>query len=255
MLRIEIKVLFTVFAVFLAFSSESQDEKIPYDILNRINKTIKLFKADSISELALLVNYPLRRENPLPDITSKEEFISNFSNLFDSIFIRKLINCTDSDIFRVRGDYGVFAGEIWFDENGNIIGINYISPSERKLKEKLVHEVFGRMYHGIKPWKENYLVCKSNNFIIRVDDTEDGLRYISWGKGKQISDKPDLVLYHGHEEFQGTEGGVTYTFKNGRWAYVLDDVWESEEVKETGLYLRLLYMGVEKKSYKCEETK
>ena len=188
------------------------------------------------------------------------------SILFDSSFKSKLLSYNDSDVFEHNGYFGLvggpFSGDIWMDENGLVASINYQSAAELKLQKKLTHEIQNKIYPSVKMWKENILVCETNKFLIRVDLLDnDELRYIAWSKPKTITEKPDLILSHGVQEFQDTMGGVTYTFSNGQYYYQVDqrDMAESED--QIGLFLRVfdnkkdLKDEKELTSYRCLELK
>src|SRR6266487_541365 len=88
---------------------------------------ITLIKENKAIELSALTNYPLKRENPLPNIKSSDDFISHFEIIFDDSFKQKLSQFNDSDIFQHNGLYGLvggpFGGEIWITDNGKITAI------------------------------------------------------------------------------------------------------------------------------------
>jgi hypothetical protein len=42
-----------------------------------------------------------------------------------------------------------------------------------------------------------------------------------WGINKKPSDKPDMVLFNGDVTVSSTGGNHHYTFKNGRYSYIL----------------------------------
>ena len=245
--------------LFLAFDGKAQLDENEKGVIESYRRIAQLIKYDSIEKLASLVEYPLNRRNPVPNINSAKEFISYYDTLFDKEFKQKVIKLDSSDIFQHDGNYGLFNGDIWITEEGKIIAINHSSDKEKQLSQKLTNEIKAKMYKGIMPWKRNIIVCKSEKFLIRIDDINghDSLRYISWGKGKQISDKPDLILFGGTYEFQGTQGGITYTFKSGEWEYVIDEVWICEDDRPDlcGTFLRVIHNGKEVESYKCEKTK
>jgi len=210
--------------------------------------------------LARLVKYPLKRQNPLPDIHNAKAFVADFNILFDTAFKEKLKLYNDTDIFEHNGAYGlvggVFSGDIWLNDNGLISSLNYSSKHEQALRDELTKKIQGRIYPGVSSWTENILVAKSNNLLIRIDETKKGIRYVVWSKRRPTSAKPDLVLYNGVQEAQGTMGGWTWTFKNGDWTYIIDDVEMCEEpYKDCGLFLRLRYKNVQKSSVRLTETK
>src|SRR5688572_20362074 len=95
-------------------------------IIKCFRQIIQLIESDNVKELAKLVDYPLRRDNPLPDIKNANEFISYYRILFDKSIKNLLKQYDDSIIFEHNGSYGLvgggFHGEIWIDEDCKIVG-------------------------------------------------------------------------------------------------------------------------------------
>lgn len=250
------KILFV--SVFLFMASVCKAD-VPKAIIKRYRLIISLIKENKVNELASLINYPLIRQNPLKDIANEKEFIAYYPILIDNAFKRELTLYADSDIFEHHGQYGLvggpFSGDIWLYEDGNIAAINYSSYHEKKLQDQLTKKIQSEIYPGVNSWKTNILVCKSKNLLIRIDETNKGLRYICWSNGHPISSKPDLVLYNGIEEAQGTMGGWTWTFKNGDWTYIIDDVEICETEDKCGFFLRLIFKDSDKKAVRLKEIK
>jgi hypothetical protein len=222
----------------------AQDSVEAAEAAQHFHLVVKWIRYDSISKLAGLINFPLKRENPLPDISTRDEFIMYYPILIDSQFKRKLLDYDDSDIFYHNGSYGLvggkFWGEIWIDEDGKIETINYRSDKEIELQMHLTSEIQNQIYPSVKAWKKNILVCETEKYLVRVDMLDnDDLRYVAWRKPKIINEKPDVILYNGVQEFQGTMGGVTYTFHNNRYYYQIDEVDMAESENEIGLFLRM----------------
>ena len=250
------KYLFFIIIIFLTTNCKGQ---VSPELKEQFKYIIRLIKEDKARELSALIDYPLGRENPLPDIKSSADFISHFKIIFDYSFKQQLSRYNDSDIFERNGVYGLvggsFSGEIWINDNGKIIAINYSSPEEQRLKEKLTEEIKLKIHPSVKNWRKNILVWKSDKLLIRIDDTDKGLRYVCWGQGHNMSEKPDLILYNGLEEQRGTMGGWTWTFRNGNWSYLIDDVEMCEGPEDCGLFLRILYGGTEKSKIRMKEVK
>jgi len=232
---------------------------VPDIVIKRFRQIAVLIQENKVVELSKMIAYPLKRPNPLPDITTAEKFVAYYPTLIDDVFKRQIKLYNDSDIFEHHGYYGLvggpFSGEIWLDENGKIISINYSSPAEIALSKQLTKSIQAHIYPSVNTWVQNIVVCKSQSLLIRVDSTKNGIRYVCWTKGHSSSEKPDLVLDHGIEEAQGTEGGWTWTFVNGDWTYVVDDVETCESDKGCGFFLRLLYKDNLKSSVKLSEIK
>lgn len=202
----------TVFVaiVLLLLNSNSLANDIPSAILKKYQQIITLVKENNSKELSKLIEYPLKSENPLPDIATAKEFISYYSTIFDTPFKQKLQKYVDSYVIEHHGAYGLvggpFNGDIWISEDGKIMAINYLSSEESKLKDQLIIKLKNQLHPSVRDWEENVVVGKSKNLTIRVDRTDKGLRYVSWSKGRLMSEKPDLILFNGIEEPQGTMG-------------------------------------------------
>ena len=252
------KIITLIPILFFCYLSCFADE-IPSLILSRYKQIVNCVKVHNASKLAALIEYPLKRENPLPDIKNPKEFMASYAIIFDEAFRKKLAQYSDNCVFEHHGAYGLtggtFTGEIWLNDEGKITAINYRSAEESMLKDAFTAKIKSRVYPSVSDWKENVRVGKSNNLTIRVDRTEKGLRYVSWSKGHSMAEKPDLILFNGVEEAQGTMGGWTWTFKNGDWSYVVDDVELSETADQCGLFLRLYCNGAEKNSIRLSEIK
>ncbi|MBI1781360.1 MAG: hypothetical protein HYR66_08315 [Sphingobacteriales bacterium] len=231
----------------------------PDYIVKRFKLIVALIQKGNTSELSKLIQYPLKREYPLADISTSKDFISKFDTLFDADFKQLLKTYNDSVILTQYASYGLvggdFSGEIWINEKGKVITVNYSSAKEQELKNKLIADIKSKMHPSVRDWDYNVLVAKSKNLLIRIDETKNGLRYISWGKGKNTSDLPDLILYKGVAQQQGTEGGFTWTFKNNDWTYVVDQADICETPVYCGLFLRLLFKEEEKQIIRLERTK
>ncbi len=224
----------------------------------QLKTIINYLKNNQIIELSRIVRYPLKRQNPIPNIKTKDEFILYYPILFDSVFRAKLIRAKfdSSNTINHYTRFGLFQGDIWLDDNGYIIAINYQSSKGLELLSTLHSEIKDKIYKSVSDWKKNILVCETDKLLIRIDLLDNNeLRYISWNKPKKINDKPDLILFNGVQEFQGTMGGVTYTFTNQNWTYQINSVKMAEKNEEFGLFLKLFYNGLEKAIIKVKEIK
>jgi hypothetical protein len=245
-------------AIFL-FVIPAAQAQAPKEITKRYREIITLIKANKARELSTMVAYPIKRANPLKDIANAKAFIAYFPVLFDEAFKKKLTLYNDTDVFEHHGGYGLvggpFDGDMWFNDRGDLKAVNYSSKREMALRAQLTKSIQSNMYPAVNHWDENILVLQSPRLLIRLDRVGQKTRYVSWSKGRPTVEKPDLVLNNGMEEAQGTQGGWTYTFKNGDWTYVVDDVEMCAHDDECGYFLRLLFKGAEKSSTKLREIK
>ncbi len=256
-----LKSLLLLVPVLSSVIGRAQGDDLHFDAAaeawRNIKTTIRLIRQDRVATLAGRVAYPLRRENPLPDIKTRKEFGQAYTILFDSTLKTALAGLKSSDLFEHEGQWSYGGGDVWFDPDGKIIAINYSSPAEQRRKDSLTAETYRLLYPGIAHWKRNLLVCKVGKRLIRIDEVGDDLRYIAWGAGKTISDKPDLVLFKGVQKVDGTLGSYTITFSNGPWTYSFDytALADSGDDYAFGLYLLVLKDGKMIGRYTCVQMK
>lgn len=254
------RVAILLLLLYLSVSCDSHPPKIgiPKSRSEQIQVLVDLIGEDRVEELADRVQFPLQRTNPIPDITTKEEFIAYYPTLFDSTFKQELTSTlfdSTNTIDHYTG-FGLLNGTIWLDHDGRIMTVNHHSKQERALRQKLQQEVQNQMHPSVAEWLENVLVCETEKFLVRIDrDIDNKLRYASWSRPKTFMDAPDLVLNNGVREFQGTMGGITYTFQSSNWTYKLDQVDMAESEEQMGLFLAVYENGVEKMRVKAEKTK
>jgi len=139
-MTLQMKTTLLLFIAFTFFSNACQ-ASVDSSIVKRFRYIIQLVETDNAKELSRLIAYPLKRENPLPDIQNSTEFISEYPLLFDSTLKNLLKQYNDSDIFEHNFSFGLvggnFSGEIWLNENGKISGLtssNVSSPKDRSFK-------------------------------------------------------------------------------------------------------------------------
>ncbi len=227
----------------------------PSAIQAKYRRIVKLIHDGHAAELARLVRYPLRRPNPLHDIRSRAEFIRYVDVLFDADFKARLDTFKAGDIFQHQGNFGLYAGEIWIDEDGKIIAINHRTPAEEKLLEEETRRVKAALHPSVREWTRNVLVYRCPKHTLRIDETDAGLRLATWNAGRSMSDAPDLLLTGGTMEMYGTQGGVGYTFTNGEWTYLVERLDLCAEGSRCGPMLTVSRNGAVVREYSCDERK
>ncbi len=251
------------FAIFLSGALYAQSTGLSKERQEHLKTLQSLIKEDRIVELATKwVSYPIRRPNPVPDIKNVDEFILYYDRLFDSAFKAQLVSTIFDSTNTIDFDhtykevFGLYAGAIWLDLEGKIITINHNSPADSLLQYNLHKEQERTVHPSVKPWVRNVLVWESEKHLIRVDEIKDyKYRYVAWTKPKTISEKPDLMLFDGVIERQGTMGGWTYTFKNKDWTYLLDDSRIAESEDLVGFFIKVFHKDQLKSASRCTEVK
>ena len=128
---------------------------------------------------------------------------------------------TDWDKVGWRGIM-LYNGVMWVDTDGKVIAVNTQNATEQAHAEKLITQDKQSLHSNIKTFQKPILDWKTANYRVRVDNLGDGnFRYASWSIDKSPSDKPDIVLINGDITFEGSGGNHHYTFKNGRYSYIL----------------------------------
>ena len=185
---------------------------------------IAAFKAHDKTAIAAHIRYPLKRQYPLPDIKNEAEFITRFDEVFDEELVAVIASSNiDTDWDKV-GWRGIMLnnGVMWVDTDGKVIAVNTQNTTEQAHAEKLIVQDKQSLHSSIKTFQKPILDWDTAKYRVRVDDLGDGnFRYASWSIDKSPSDKPDIVLINGDITFEGSGGNHHYTFKNGRYSYVL----------------------------------
>ncbi|WP_409424888.1 hypothetical protein [Pseudoalteromonas sp. RW-H-Ap-1] len=185
---------------------------------------IAAFKTQDKTAIAAHIRYPLKRQYPLPDIKNEAEFIKRFNEVFDDELVAVIASSNINTDWEKVGWRGImlYNGVLWVDTDGKIIAVNTQNTTEQAHAEKLIAQDKQSLHSSIKTFQKPILDWDTAKYRVRVDDLGDGnFRYASWSIDKSPSDKPDIVLINGDITFEGSGGNHHYTFKNGRYSYVL----------------------------------
>lgn len=204
---------------------------------------------DDIPKVAEFIQFPLIRQSPLPPIHNASNFEAYYPTLFDSTLKAKLEAHLSApeiiDLTMSNGTAGILNGLIWFnDPSSKVVSINYNSEAEKKDQIKLEEYVRNGMHPILKNYTYNYFLGRTEEGLIRIDDTEKGLRYASWYGEQTMIDEPDFILWNGVSEKQGTAGGWTTTFDKVDTQYILDQVDMCEDSDDCGLFLVIKDEGI-----------
>ncbi|WP_010391126.1 hypothetical protein [Pseudoalteromonas undina] len=185
---------------------------------------ISAFKAHDKTAIAAHIRYPLKRRYPLPDIKNEAEFINRFDEVFDDELVTIIGSSNINTDWNKVGWRGIMLnnGVMWVDTDGKVIAVNTQNTTEQAHAEKLIAQDKQSLHSSIKTFQKPILDWKTANYRVRIDNLGDGnFRYASWNIDKSPRDRPDIVLIHGEITFSGSGGNHSYTFKNGRYSYIL----------------------------------
>lgn len=187
-----------------------------------INDFINVIKLQDKEALANLVKFPLKRESPLPAITSKEELIARYDEVFDKGLIKLISGSQPEKDWTEMGWRGFMLqrGTVWLSGEGKLIAVNYQSVIEKRKSKSLIKDDKRSLYGSVKKFKRPSYLLETAKFRIRIDDTGDGnYRYTSWSLQRKLSDKPDLVIENGKFIAEGSGGNHRYEFRNADYVY------------------------------------
>lgn len=218
-----------------------EEEDMEAQLISNVNATVEAILDKDWKVVADNVDYPIRRENPIPAITTTEEFIAQAPIIFDEKIMSDLEEYLAApdiiDLTNSNGQVGILSGQLWFWEDGTITAINYHSDEEMSAQDELYTAMNNFIHPLLKDYKHNVYLGQTDKFIIRVDETEEGLRYASWSNSFTMNDEPDLVLYNGTSEKQGSGGNWQIRFENGEYEYIIDQIVMGAEETSMGDFL------------------
>ncbi|QCU74955.1 hypothetical protein [Pseudoalteromonas distincta] len=185
---------------------------------------ITAFAAHDKPTIAALISYPLKRQYPIPDIKNETEFINRFDEVFNDELVAVIASSNIDTDWESGGWRGIMLnnGVVWVDTEGKIIAVNTQNAKEQALAKRLIEHDKQSLHSSVNTFKKPILDWKTANYHIRVDDLGDhNYRYAVWNIDKRAKDKPDMVLFNGDVTVSGSGSNHYYTFKNGRYSYIL----------------------------------
>ena len=173
------------------------------------------------------VYYPLERVYPLSPIKNEEEFLLHYDEFVDSVLIEHIfqgswerigwrpIMCFYNNAPIIEGDVDESFRFRWSPYSLNTI-------KGRECYQITVEIKKNELYHSLRLLKTPIIMFRTDRYIIRVDEMDDGgYRYSSWKNEESASSKPDLILYNGVDRVEGSLHFQYYDFINGVYKYVV----------------------------------
>ncbi len=174
------------------------------------------------------IEFPLNRMYPIPSIKNKKVFLARFNAIFDKTLIEQITKSNIDKDWSLAGWRGIMLadGDVWLNENGNLIAVNYQSQQEKKYRETLIQNDKQNIHTSIKDYKSPEFTGYTNEYLVRIDQMIDNtFRYSSWKKGEKMLNSPDLVLLKGILNIEGSFGNKVYEFKNYDYEYQIHDTY------------------------------
>jgi hypothetical protein len=213
--------IFTL-ALFLFLFKDSFSQELEKGYRSFVSSFIACIKTDNKDKLAKMVIYPLEREYSIPSVKNKQEFMQRYNDIFDDELKQMIINSNPATDWSVMGWRGIMLidGEVWLDFNGNLTGVNYLSKSEAKLILTLIENEKKNTYSSLSHYQKPVCILETSTNRIRIDDMGNrNYRYACWKINKSQKVKPDLILYGGIQNIEGSAGNSVFKFQNGEYVY------------------------------------
>lgn len=201
----------------LLVSSHAQSQELTDSQRDVIERFITTVKTENWEELSQSISYPLRRSYPLPPVEDAADFLQRHNELFDAQFIQLLTESVIDSAWSEAGWRGIMFnnGNLWLDEEGTLIAMNYQPAIEKTKQNKLIEADRAALPISLRKYERPVLTFDTKDLHVRIDELEDGnFRYASW----IISSKPiDVSAYtiseNGVLEYDGSGGNHSYTFQ------------------------------------------
>jgi hypothetical protein len=120
MKRLTITLLLTLnFIVVFGQGLEVKYHKVVVDFIDCIKNQKK-------EELASKVSFPLKRKYPLPEIRTRQAFLSRYNEIFDEHLIAIIVNSKPNVNWSAVGWRGIMLrnGDLWLNYDGSLLAIN-----------------------------------------------------------------------------------------------------------------------------------
>jgi len=186
-----------------------------------VSKTINLFQTMDIEEISNSIAYPLTRSYPIKDITNSTEFVERFDEVFDSGFIQTLATSSLDD-WHSMGWRGLMhvSNDFWIDTDGKILQIRHETGLASRIKREHIAKDKARLHESVNDFERPVGKWLTKSRLFRIDDLgEWSYRLVVWEDGKQFGDKPDVVLFNGVIEPDGSGGNRSFIFVDGNKTY------------------------------------
>ncbi len=222
-MRKKFKILIIASCIFLSSFAFifGQNDTMKYH--KYISDFIDLIKKDKKEDIADLVTYPFKRQYPIPSIKSKQEFLNRFHEVFDDSLKQMIINSDFATNWSEVGWRGIMfnRGELWFDTDGRLIGVNYQSKFEKYLSDSLIEKDRGNVHPLISDFYKPVYCLETSKYKIRIDKLENlSYRFVSWPITKSYQDIPDIIIENGELQFEGSGSNHNFHFSDGQLNYI-----------------------------------
>lgn len=184
-----------------------------YDVFKR------RLKMDSVDVMSRGVKYPVIINGYLV-INNESDFKEHYRILFSDSVKSVIYNAKDITYMRPRTVTFLDSGNIYLDDDGNLVSYHYETEGIRAYINKRKEEDKALLHPSLRDFEMPEVYFETMNHKVRVDQCKDTLRLAAWLINKSVSSKPDLMLY-GEVHYDGSCGNRDYLFYCGNLVYVV----------------------------------
>ncbi len=218
----KIILMITCFFAFNPVYANEVMQKKEKDIANIVQPFKNAVKTDNPALIADYVSYPFERQNPLPDIENKEDFVQNYEYLFDDELKKAIVASSPTD-WEKMGWRGIMFdnGILWLNDNGKLIALNNETEKETDYIKQWHEKDKKTLYPSLRKYEKHILVFETEKRLGRIDRVaENKYRLVLWDRGDNFSKKPKIIISEGNVKFHGTANNSTYHFNLDDTSYV-----------------------------------
>ena len=195
-----------------------------FDCVQLVDRFLDVFRSGDRSKIVRMVQYPMCRPYPLPNIVDPQQLLERYEEVFDDT-ITALISdseLTDWSDFGWRGivlEHSSATGHLvtrscsrsdwrgsmpqlgtaWLGYDGLLIALPYASKREQAERDRLLRMERAGLHHSLREDHEPILEWITEHYRVRVDDTQRAEGVVG---RKDESERPDGP--------QSTFGGYRY---------------------------------------------
>ena len=191
----------------------------------QVNTVIDTFTTLNKTKIAELIEYPLKRQTPIPAINNQTDLLQRFDQVFDEQLIHMVAQSDVNNNWFSVGWRGIMLndGVIWLNTQGKITTINYSTHAEAQLQQQLQTQQQQQLHSSVSNFEHAVFAWQTQSSLIRVDQLQSGAyRLASWAMNKSPEEQPNIVIVGGDKVFSGSGGNVYFTFTEGNYIYRCD---------------------------------
>lgn len=217
------KKLFLVVFLYASVTAFGQDNVNPNP--KAVAAFIAIVKKQDKQAIADKVIYPFRRQYPLAPVNNKQEFLARYDEIFDDSLVHVIAGSDPGRDWTSGGWRGISLkrGEVWLDDNGKLIGINYQTKVAAAKRAALIEADRHQIFPSLRDYKQPVLAFQTDKYKVRIDDMgNNSFRYASWPVNVKTIDQPDMIIPDGKFIRDGSGGNHYFQFENGEYTYKVE---------------------------------